>query len=192
VNINSYIWIIDPIDGTTNFVQRHRDYSISIACYKGDFPVFALVYDVMAQELFEAQKGQGAWLNGEKMLPLTGMGYLKNSLVDFSVNGIHTMKKHYNVDLVKLSGSIRGHRALGSASLILCHIARGDTDIYISPKLHIWDYAAGNLILQELGGEVLLYPKDDLLHSPRSSRLLIGTNSSMVLEEFKDYLGLNL
>jgi len=178
---DDFLWIIDPIDGTTNFIHRGKDFAISVACYKKGKPWFGLVYDVVNQELYEAVSGQGAWVNGVSQT-LAPKRELKNSIVDFSMNSIHIMKERFQIDLSKLKGHIRGHRALGAASIIICKIATGDTDIYLSAKLHLWDYAAADIFLKECHGCSEL----------KKSEIYIAASNETNLEQFKRVLNIEL
>ncbi len=86
------VWIIDPIDGTTNFITWKRDYTISIAYYEEEKPVFGLVYDVEADDLYLGITGEGAWKNGEKMAKLPQDKPLSKCLVDVSLKSISVVK----------------------------------------------------------------------------------------------------
>ncbi|MGF7058774.1 inositol monophosphatase family protein [Brassicibacter mesophilus] len=147
-----YVWIIDPIDGTTNFINFKKDFTISIALYKNEEPLFGVIYDVMKNDMYVAISKQGAFLNGRKLNKLDQGIKLKQAIVDTSLNTVSIFKDHYNLDLVWLAKAIRGHRACGTASLAICKIGTGEINAYISAKLCIWDYAAAVILLRELGG----------------------------------------
>lgn len=147
-------WVIDPLDGTTNFAHGLPIFCVSIAFYHGDDPVFGVIYDPIREELFQAMQGEGTLLNGarihvsqtkslEKSLLVTGFAY---KLQDAPDNNI----KHFG-DLVLRA---QGMRRLGSAALDLAYIAAGRTDGYWEFELHPWDWAAGILMVREAGGMV--------------------------------------
>ncbi len=182
------VWIIDPIDGTTNFVHRRRDYAISVACYREGKPLFGLVKDVAGGNLFEGITGGGALLNGVPLEGKSSEGGLRDSLVDFSLNSVHLMRQNYAVDLAELAPLVCGHRAFGSASLILCSLATGDTHIYLSARLSLWDYAAAGIILRESGGD---YREGPLCHREkgyRSGRVFLAWKGDKRGREIGDFL----
>ena len=148
---DSLIFVIDPIDGTANFVHHCQHSCVSIGCIRGGVPVAAVVYDPFMDELFSAVKGQGAFLNGE---PLSIPEHsLKESLVYFG-------SAPYNMELAdetfqnirKIFGKCQDIRRSGSAALDLCCVAAGRAGLFFESILSVWDYAAGALIVQEAGG----------------------------------------
>ena len=149
-----YRWIIDPIDGTTNYAHRFPIFSVSIALEWKEKVVLGVVYDPMREELFSAIKGSGAHLNGKKIrvshvdeldksLLATGFPY---DLRESQDNNII----HFNNFLIRAQGIRRG----GSAALDLCYIACGRFDGFWELKLKPWDVAAGALIVKESGGQL--------------------------------------
>ncbi|MCL4146778.1 UNVERIFIED_CONTAM: hypothetical protein GTU68_031678 [Idotea baltica] len=147
-------WIVDPLDGTTNFLHGLPHWSISIAMeHKGEV-VAAVVLDGSKDELFTAEKGQGAWLNNRRLrvsarrdltecLFATGIPYgAKQTLPE-------TMK-----DIARLVPQCAGIRRFGSAALDLAYVAAGRYDGYWERELQSWDMAAGILLVREAGGMV--------------------------------------
>lgn len=158
-----YEWIVDPIDGTVNFSYGIPHFCVSIACRDEGRTVAGLVYDPMREEMFTAMKGQGAFLNGKKISASTRseMGEMILSL-GFSKSG-ETVKKC--LELYQYYGPrSRKLRAMGAAALDLAYIASGRIDAYIEQGIKIWDVAAGNLILEEAGGRVVLTPLKEKHH----------------------------
>jgi fructose-1,6-bisphosphatase/inositol monophosphatase family enzyme/predicted metal-dependent phosphoesterase TrpH len=147
-----YTWIIDPIDGTTNFVNIGKDFAISIALYKNKKPLIGVVYDVMKDEMYSAVIGKGAFLNGTAIGEVNQNRKLTDALIDISLNSINLFYEAKDINISKLIKDIRGHRAFGVASLSICKIALGELQGYISAKLSLWDYAAAIIILKEVGG----------------------------------------
>ncbi|MCD8501914.1 MAG: inositol monophosphatase family protein [Bacillaceae bacterium] len=147
------VWIIDPIDGTTNFVNQKMNFAISVALYEKGLPVFGIVYDPIKDELFHALKGKGAYVNDEKLVPLKPVA-LKNSLLSFNAMWAIPNEKVDYKKMWPLIEKSRGVRYIGSAALEIVWIAVGRLDAYIDFRLSPWDIAAGVIILQELGGEV--------------------------------------
>ncbi|MDC7218429.1 MAG: inositol monophosphatase [Spirochaetales bacterium] len=182
------VWVIDPIDGTTNFVHFRRDYSISVGCYREGKPWFGLVLDPVRGELFEGISGGGARLNGHELPRLDKSVSLHESLVDFSMNTTHILRRDFKADLSDLAPLICGHRAYGSASLILCRIARGECHIYLSAKLSLWDYAAAGIILREVGGDYLEGRRQTPKKGFRSGRLFLAWGADKAGKEIEKYL----
>ncbi|MCC6127641.1 MAG: inositol monophosphatase [Chlamydiae bacterium] len=148
------IWIIDPLDGTVNFAHKIPMFSVSIAAERDKEVVCGVVYHPLVHELFVAEKGKGAYLNGEKLkvsqvskLPeaflATGFPY---NLVDNPGQCI----EHF-VDVLRTGIPIR---RLGSATLDLAYIAAGRFDGFFEVSLAPWDCAAGKLLVEEAGGKV--------------------------------------
>jgi myo-inositol-1(or 4)-monophosphatase len=149
---DAQVWVIDPIDGTTNFVNQKMNFAISVAFYDKGEPVIGIVYDPMKDELFSALKGQGAFLNDEKIEPLKTAN-LQEALI--SVNSLWTVPNN-KVDEKKLFPIVensRGIRYIGSAALEIAWISVGRLDAYIDFRLSPWDIGAGIVLLKELGGE---------------------------------------
>ncbi len=154
---SAWKWIIDPIDGTTNFAHSMPHFSHSIALAYHHEIVLGGVYDVSADELFLARKGKGATLNGKK-LHVSTVNKVENSLL---VTGFPYGKEQRMKELLPRFAAflVACHdvRRLGSAALDLCWVAAGRFDGYWEDSLHPWDVAAGKLILEEAGGKVTDY-----------------------------------
>ena len=150
---SEYTWIIDPIDGTTNFVSNIPYFAVSIALAKNDEPVMGAVYNPCTNEMFFAEKGKGAYLNG-KRLHVSKKNELKNALADFDTpNEAEISRKTFCI-MARNYGMFRGIRNFGAAVLNLCYIASGKFDLYFSLSLKPWDVAAAKLIVEEAGGRV--------------------------------------
>jgi myo-inositol-1(or 4)-monophosphatase len=153
-NDSGFTWIIDPLDGTTNYAHGYPCFSVSIALEQEGVIVAGIVYDPMREELFSAQKGQGAFMNGKKIY-VSGIDTLMNSLLatgfpyDRKVSEKNNM--NYFHDLLMASQEVRRD---GSAALDLCCVASGRFDGFWELKLKPWDIAAGSLIVSEAGGLV--------------------------------------
>jgi myo-inositol-1(or 4)-monophosphatase len=153
-NGSGFTWIIDPLDGTTNYAHGYPCFSVSIALEQDDEIVLGVVYDPMRDELFSAQKGKGAFLNG-KQIKVSGIDTLIKSLLatgfpyDRKVSDKNNLD--YFHDLLMASQEVRRD---GSAALDLCYVASGRFDGFWELKLKPWDVAAGSLILTEAGGRV--------------------------------------
>lgn len=156
-----WTWIIDPLDGTTNFAHSFPMFSVSVAlAHKGDV-VMGAVYDPFHRELFAAEKGGGATLNGAP-IRVSGVTDMEQALV---VTGFPYDRRQRVDQLLRLVRafilSCHGFRRCGSAALDLCYVAAGRLEGYWEQGLHPWDCAAGALILREAGGRCSDYDGRD-------------------------------
>lgn len=149
--VRGLTWFVDPIDGTTNFISTHRNFAICVALYDGHTPIFGIVYDVVSDICYHAIHGEAAYANEKKLVRRQPIA-LENALFDASLTTMNSLSRRAGKSLYRISCAARGHRALGSASLAMCHIAEGTLDVYISSRLYPWDYAASGVVLQACGG----------------------------------------
>lgn len=175
---NGLTWFVDPIDGTTNFISTRRNFAICVALYDGVRPIFGVVYDVAADVCYHAKAGGPAFAD-EKRLPARKPVALEDALFDASLPTMNGLSLRAGKPLYFFSRAMRGHRALGSASLAMCHIAEGTLDAYISSRLYPWDYAASGVILEACGGVFgALY--DEPLFTPEKAALLCCGDAAML------------
>lgn len=147
-------WIIDPLDGTTNYSHGFPFFCVSIGLEVSGAVAFGVVYDPMMNELFTAEKGKGATLNGKKT-GVSAIGELGKSLLATGFPYDLRSSKDNNLDhFSEFSLKAQAIRRAGSAALDLCYIASGRFDGYWEMKLKPWDTAAGSLIVSESGGAV--------------------------------------
>lgn len=160
ISCSRYSWIIDPLDGTTNFLKGIPVFSVSIALAFESEPVLGVVYDVMHDECFSAWKGGGAYLNGKpiRVSPVTS---LEESII---ATGF-PYKRGYMPNLASILTHVlhhsRGIRRLGSAAIDLAYTAAGRLDGYYETRLNPWDIAAGILLIQEARGKVTNFGGDE-------------------------------
>ncbi|XP_039964137.1 inositol monophosphatase 2-like [Bactrocera tryoni] len=149
-------WIIDPIDGTTNFIHRIPHWCISVGLAINRELVVGIVYNPIANEMYSAWKGHGAYLNGQR-IHVRKCTEMNDAVLAFEVSIIHaaSVRDKYVKRLSKLAAHSAGTRCMGSAALTLCYVASGCFDCYHVEDLMPWDIAAGAVILREAGG--LLY-----------------------------------
>ena len=147
-------WIIDPLDGTTNYAHGYPNFAVSIALeFRGE-GILGIVYDPMRDELFAAEKGGGATLNGTPIRVSTADRLIRALLATgFPYDRATSEKNNLNYFRALLMASQEVRRS-GSAALDLCAVAAGRLDGYWELKLHPWDVAAGSLIVREAGGRV--------------------------------------
>lgn len=157
---SEYLWLVDPLDGTTNYAHGFPWFSISIALLKGGEPILGVIYNPVLDELFWAEKGGEAWLNGERIFVsriselsysflATGFPY---DIRESEVNNLDHFS-HFTLKALAI-------RRAGSAALDLAYLACGRFDGFWELKLHAWDVAAGFLLVREAGGRVTDFKGD--------------------------------
>ncbi len=153
-NVEGYTWVIDPLDGTTNFLHGLPVFSISVALLKEGKPILAVVHCPALEETFSASKGQGAFLNGEP-IRVSQNASLSASLLATGFPYYEFAKMQPYVDLLKtfMQGT-QGLRRMGSAAIDLAYTACGRFDAFFEMNLSPWDIAAGILLVEEAGGVV--------------------------------------
>jgi myo-inositol-1(or 4)-monophosphatase len=148
---DDYVWVIDPLDGTTNYWHRLPAFCVSIALYHANVVEIGVVYEPLRDELFSAERGKGAFLNG-KPINVSNTHRFMDAVIagDWSRSPRVRRKTAaiYSEVLVRCMSA----RALGSAALALCYIAAGRLDGYFHLSLASWDMAAGALLIDEAGG----------------------------------------
>lgn len=148
------VWYIDPIDGTTNFINQHRNYAVSVGCWQGEKPLFGLVLDVEQDQLYHARAGQGAW-RGEEAIRVSGRSSADELLL-FTPDLLHTFLKPSpcQAGLLRLAQDVRAVRSIGSVALELCAVAAGEADLCVALRSCPWDHNAARIILEEAGGAI--------------------------------------
>ncbi len=171
---SDHVWIIDPLDGTTNFMHGFPTFAVSIGVQIKGRVEHGVVYDPMREELFTASRGEGAQLDGRK-IRVSGCRDLEYALI---ATGFPFRDKRQDIGpfftmLEKVIRNTSGVRRPGAAALDLCYTAAGRVDGYWDNGLHPWDYAAGALIVREAGGIVsALDGSENYLHT---GHILAGT-----------------
>lgn len=148
-------WIIDPIDGTTNFMHGLPQWCISVALERDGDVHAGVIYDPIKDELFWGERGAGAFVNNNRRLRVSNRNRLDDCIVSTDVPGIG--RGHHATllaDLQKVMGQVAGVRRLGSAALDLAYVAAGRLDAYYERDIKPWDIAAGILLVREAGGFV--------------------------------------
>ena len=151
---DSRVWIIDPLDGTSNFVSGFPFWCVSIAAREGKHLVAAVVWDPLRDEMYTAERGAGAWRN-QTRLSVTGRPSLEGAFV---ATGFPFRNRHKIDSYLALFKAVFVHaraiRRAGSAALDLAYVAAGVFDGFFEFRLSPWDIAAGALLIQEAGGEL--------------------------------------
>lgn len=181
-----YNWIIDPLDGTTNYLYEIPTFSISIALQEHGETILGVVYEVIRQECFYSIRGGAAYLNGQEIQVAQRSGIDAAMIATgFPYSEFEFVARQMNFMQVLIQEA-RGIRRIGSAAVDLAYVAAGRFDVYFEAKLNPWDVAAGIFLVQQAGGKVVDFSggKPDL-----SGREVIATSGAMhqdFLQLFKD------
>lgn len=167
-----YKWVIDPIDGTTNFAHAFPFFCVSIALEYDGRPILGVVYDPMREEVFFAERGKGAELNGKRIV-VSKVTKLRGSFLATGFSYGITRKDRNITHFRKLLVESLAVRRAGSAALDLCYVACGRFDGFWEMNLHPWDSAAASLIVREAGGMVTKFDGKPYSHYDRN---ILATN----------------
>ncbi|WP_027963059.1 inositol monophosphatase family protein [Halalkalibacillus halophilus] len=151
-SLDGTVWIIDPIDGTLNFVHQRRFFAISIGIYVDGEGLYGLIYDVMEDSLYIGIKGKGAYKNGERLAAINQERTLEDALIGINNFWAIPNKRLDETKIHELVRKVKGTRSYGSAALEFAFIAEGIIDAYITMRLAPWDIAAGKILVEEVGG----------------------------------------
>lgn len=178
------LWCMDPIDGTSNFVNGLPCFAVSVALMQGGRSILGAVYNPVADEMFYAERGKGAYLNGEKLPIKEHVPTLRSAMA--------------SVDLKRLSPRLAqgicsarpfsSQRSYGSCALEWCYTAAGRFDLYLHGGQKLWDYAAGSLILEEAGGHISGLDQDDFWAEPLWQRSAIAALDPGLFLQWRDWV----
>ena len=167
------LWVVDPLDGTTNFIHDFAPYAVSIALIGGREILSGVVYDICADECFYAWKDGGAWMNGTPVR--VGHSTINDALLCLQLPYDSNAYKPVIKRLVDyFYGNVGSIRMIGSAAMALCYVAAGRLDAYAERYIGQWDYMAGALIVMEAGGRVTNYDGDSYFMEGDS---IVATNT---------------
>ena len=152
----AHVWVVDPIDGTLNFVHGVRYWCVSIAFVERGVRRVAAIHDPSAGELFHAVAGGGAWCN-DRPMRTSRCTRLADALIAQGYVHRHDLDRHLALRRALLAGgaAVKDH---GAGALMLAHVAAGRFDGFLEPHMHAWDALAGLLLVDEAGGRVADYP----------------------------------
>lgn len=170
IDFSGLVWVLDPVDGTTNLIHDYRRSSISLALMENGQTVFGMVYQPYTEELFHAKKGEGAYLNG-KRIHVSRAETMEECMFAFGTApydkekfGEESFRKIYRVFM-----DSQDIRRSGSAAIDMAETAAGRIDGFFERKLSIWDYAAGRLLVAEAGGKATDFEGGELGCAMKSS-----------------------
>ena len=184
-DLNGVVWIIDPIDGTTNFIHQRRNFAVSIGIYENGIGKMGFIYDVMNNELFHAAKGQGAFLNGRALERLERVR-VSEAIIGLNAAWILANRRFDATILRDLVRDVRGTRSYGSAAIEIASVCAGRLDAYLSLRLSPWDIAAGLVLLGEVGGIASNLRGEPL--SLLQQNTVIFSKPGLYEDVFRDYL----
>ena len=150
-------WVIDPLDGTTNYLWRIPHWAVSVAAEDHDGPLVGVVFDPSRDEMFVATRGGGAFC-GDARLQTRAVTGLAQALIGTGFNYSATERTRQGPRLASLLPHVRDIRRYGAAALDLAWVAAGRLDAYFETGLEEWDWKAGALLVQEAGGEIVMLP----------------------------------
>ena len=157
-NNSEFKWIIDPIDGTLNFLHGLPHFAISLALEKNNEIICGIVFDPIKNEMFFAEKDQGAYLNNQRIRVSKKKKFENSLILTGGPLPAHKNKKIVLEELIKISNKLNSPlRIMGSAALDMAYIASGRADAYFKRDLNYWDIAAGIVLVKESGGFISDY-----------------------------------
>lgn len=182
---SEYRWYVDPLDGTTNFAHSFPMFCVSLGLEHKGQRIAGVVYDPTRDELFAAEKGSGAFLNGEP-IRVSKIAKLKESLV---ATGFPSQKRHKNPNIHfyhQITLLSHGIRRAGSAALDLCYVAAGRLEGFWEFNLNPWDTAAGVLMVEEAGGRVSGFDGSPFKINSNETLASNGSIHQQLLREFQE------
>jgi myo-inositol-1(or 4)-monophosphatase len=182
-----YNWIIDPLDGTTNFIHGLPTYSISIALYEGSEPVLGVVYEINRAELFYSYKGGPAFLNNN-IISVSKRNMLADSLLATGFPYYQFEKQdQYMRLLAELMQRCHGLRRIGSAAVDLAYVACGRFEGFFEYNLNSWDVAAGAFLVQQAGGKIMNFGGGEEFLEKREILAVNGLVDAELLEAIQKH-----
>ncbi|MBS1154266.1 MAG: inositol monophosphatase [Proteobacteria bacterium] len=177
------LWVVDPVDGTTNFARGLPCFSVSIALMRAGRPVLGVVYAPALGECFSAVAGHGAWCNGETLrsgadVPLAEAVAaidIKRLSADLAVGVVRNRPYH-------------AQRNFGASTLDWCWLAAGRMDVMLHCSQKLWDFAAGALILQEAGGQVATLESEDFWVGKPWQRSVLAARTPALFAEWREWV----
>ncbi|MGE8355678.1 MAG: inositol monophosphatase family protein [Microvirgula sp.] len=182
------IWVVDPIDGTTNFIHGLPYFAISVAWMVNGRSELGVIYNPVADEMFYAERGSGAYLNGVRLPLKPSPEHFTDTIAAVEIKYLKSGRLSNRLLATAPFGSLRN---LGSSTLDWCNLASGRYDLYLHGGQRLWDYAAGALILEEAGGRSATIESDDYWSSQLWHRTAIAALDPRFFEPWKHWIRLN-
>lgn len=167
-SVKGTLWLIDPIDGTMNFVHQKRNFAISIGIYHNGVGKIGYIYDPVFDELYYAMEGKGAFCNGIR-IPKLQSGTIETGIIGVNATWLTENDFLDHKKMAALVNKARGSRSYGCATLEMIYVATGKLDGYITPRLSPWDYGGGAIIIREVGGCITTFDEKNVSLVHKSS-----------------------
>ena len=180
------LWCLDPLDGTSNFAAGVPYFAVSLALIRDGGPVLGLVYDPIRRECFAARRGAGAWLNGAAIVARESGVSLRQALAAVDFKRLPTSLAIRLVEHPPYSSQ----RSFGAVALDWCWLAAGRYHVYLHGRQQLWDYAAGWLVLQELGGQAMTLKGNTVFRADGAPRSVAAALERPLFEEWVGWLGI--
>ena len=177
-------WCVDPIDGTTNFLQGIPYYAVAVALIEDGRARIGVVHNPATGETFHAVAGGGAFHDDERIVPRQSPSRLADAIVSLE------LKRLPRDAAIRLAGGLPwySYRNFGAAALDWCWLALGRFDAYLHASHMLWDYAAGSLVLSEAGGVMSTFEEDDFFAGPPWAKSVIASRAPRLFTEWRDYV----
>ena len=186
INSGAGYWCIDPLDGTSNYAAGRPFFAVSIALIIDEQQSLGLIYDPVRDEMFTAIKGQGAYLNNQRIDP-QHMRFIEGNPVVAMVD-LKRLPEELAVRLVKES-IFASQRNIGSSAIDWCWMAAGRIDIYLHGGQKLWDYAAGSLILAEAGGRSVSLDNEEVFRGKLETRSALACHDENLFNYWYEWIG---
>ncbi len=178
------LWCVDPIDGTSNFVNGLPYFAVSVALMRKGRSVLGVVYDPVADEAFYAEKGAGAYLNGERLPIKVRVPHLRNAMAEVDFKRLPRKLS----EALASDPPYSSQRNFGASTLEWCYVAAGRFDVYLHGGQKLWDYAAGSLILEEAEGFMATMQHDDFWADRLWQRSVLAARDRSLFEVWKQWV----
>jgi myo-inositol-1(or 4)-monophosphatase len=160
-DLASQVWLVDPLDGTFNFSRGFPVAAVSIALWENGIPVLGVVHDIFSRQAYSGLTGQGAWLDDQE-IHVSSVGDKSQAILATGFPSGRNYDTHSLLQFVQSVQTYKKVRMLGSASLMLAHVAAGRFDVYEEEDIFLWDVAAGLALVQAAGGDFRMWPGSGL------------------------------
>lgn len=182
------LWCVDPIDGTSNFVNGVPYFAVSVAFMRAGRSVLGVVYDPVSDEMFYAARGAGAWLNGERLPIKDHVPPLRGAMANVDFKRLPRALARAIVDAPPFAS----HRNYGAGTLEWCYVAAGRFDVYLHGGQKLWDYAAGCLILEEAGGSMASLEHEDFWAASLWQRSVVAALDPALFDAWRTWVHAHL
>jgi myo-inositol-1(or 4)-monophosphatase len=181
------LWCIDPIDGTSNFIRGLPYFAVSVALLREHKSVMGVVYNPVSEELFAAELGKGAFMNGEKLVARESSLPLAQALASVDLKRLPPQL----LEKLVSKPPYASQRNFGASALDWCYTAAGRYDVCLHGGQKLWDYAAGELIMHESGGWACCIEQDNFADGDIWQRSVIAGRDAVLFEEWKKWIRQN-